>query len=266
MNKENVETNSRYKYCRRLMEVEAVKVSRGNLEKIVKFTGMGDLRFVKGINPFEKDRYFLVGSCFNVPEGWYFVKYQTGKIELMNPREFKSVFEPKDFIDKNTFDHENMFERMNELFGKDIKKRFRKLTEEYNELLQAMDFWVNGKKPKDNSDVIDELADLNAVLFHIAGLFGYTQEQLLEMAYNKIVGRQVDPNYMRKHPHKSTSGNNEVSCGNCASFTCEDMNGDGYCETCDAMRNCKDLACHEWKSKEANQQYKHFEERFNKKV
>lgn len=61
----------------------------------------------------------------------------------------------------------------------------------------------------------------------------------------------------------SAHGKNDVYCGNCAAFKCEDMNGDGYCETCDTMRHCGDLACHEWKSKEENQQYKHFEERFN---
>lgn len=253
MNKENSNTGLGYRYCRRLIEVEAVKVSRGNLEKIVKFTGMGYLRFVKGINPFEKDQYFLVGSCFNVPEGWYLVKYPTGKIERMNPQEFKKVFEPKDFIDKNTFSQENMLECMNLFYGKNIRKRFGKLTEEYNELLDAAhDYVVNGRMPLDNNDILDELADLNAVLFHIAGLFGYTQEQLLEMAYDKIVGRKVDHNYKRKHPHKSTSGDNEVSCGNCASFTFEDVNGEGYCETCDTMRNCCDLACHEWQSKQEN--------------
>lgn len=63
----------------------------------------------------------------------------------------------------------------------------------------------------------------------------------------------------------SAPGKNDVYCGNCAAFKCEDMKGDGYCETCDTMRHCGDLACHEWQSKAENQQYKHFEERFNNK-
>lgn len=265
MNKENSNTGLGYRYCRKLIEVEAIKVSRSNLDKIVKFTGLKNLDFVE--NVLEKDKYILRHGRFYVPEGWYLVKYPNGKLQAFKSEEFKSTFEPKDYIYKNTFSQENMLERMNILYGKNIPKRFSKLTEEYHELLVAADdYLVNGIMPSDNSEIIDELADLNAVLFHIAGLYGYTQEQLLEMAYNKIEGRQADPNYMRKHPHKSTSGDNEVYCGNCASFTCEDMNGDGYCETCDAMRNCKDLACHEWKSKEANQQYKHFENRFNKKL
>lgn len=265
MNNKFVEEKSKYRYCRRLMEVEAVRISRGNLEKIINFTGMKGLIFVR--NPYNENGWALEGHSLHIPEGFYFLKYPDGQLLVMNPQEFKSTFEPKDYIDKNTFSQENMLECMNLFYGKNIRKRFGKLTEEYNELLDAAhDYVVNGRMPLDNNDILDELADLNAVLFHIAGLFGYTQEQLLEMAYNKILGRQVDPNYMRKHPHKSTSGNNEVSCGNCASFTCEDMNGDGYCETCDAMRNCGDLACHEWKSKEENQQYKHFEDRFNKKL
>lgn len=63
----------------------------------------------------------------------------------------------------------------------------------------------------------------------------------------------------------SAHGKNDIYCGNCAAFKCEDMNGDGCCETCDTMRHCGDLACHEWQSKAENQQYKHFEERFNNK-
>lgn len=46
--------------------------------------------------------------------------------------------------------------------------------------------------PDSMSDVIDELADMNAVLFHISALLGYSQKELLEMAYNKLqAGRKT---------------------------------------------------------------------------
>lgn len=47
--------------------------------------------------------------------------------------------------------------------------------------------------------VIDELADLNAVVFHSAAILGIPQRDLLEMAYDKVKGRQTDPNYKRTH-------------------------------------------------------------------
>lgn len=55
--------------------------------------------------------------------------------------------------------------------------RFLKLTEEYHELfVVADDMLVNGIIPENTSEIIDELADLNAVLFHIAALFGYSKK------------------------------------------------------------------------------------------
>lgn len=88
----------------------------------------------------------------------------------------------------------------NEKFGTSVDLRMRKLEEEFNELKEAHE-----SDPFKNdgilSDFIDELADLNAVLFHIAGILGLTQEQLLSMAVDKVVGREIDPNYKRKHSH-----------------------------------------------------------------
>lgn len=250
------------KYCRKLIEVEAVEVSRSNLKKIIQFTGIKDLEFIKGIDVKGNEISYLKGF---VPEGCYIVKYPNGQYEWMKPQDFKNLFEPKDFIDRNTFDHENMFELMNGMFGKNIRQRFSKLKEEYNELLVAADdYIVNGIMPLDNSDILDELADLNAVLFHIAKLFGYTQDELLEIAFDKILGRCSDPNYKRKHPHIKTAGENEY-CGSCKSFKNEDLIGTGYCDIKKETINCCDCGCENWENKN-EQQYKHFENRFNKKV
>ena len=97
-------------------------------------------------------------------------------------------------------DKEVILAKFNEKFGTSVDLRMRKLEEEFNELKEAHES-DPFKNDGNQSDFIDELADLNAVLFHIAGILGLTQEQLLVMAFDKVVGREKDPNYKRKHPH-----------------------------------------------------------------
>ena len=95
----------------------------------------------------------------------------------------------------------------NTKFGTSVDRRLVKLREEYGELMEAAEKDIY--KNKDNlDDFIDELADLNAVLFHIAGILGLTQDELLSMAADKVVGRMKDPNYKRKHPHVSHHNSN----------------------------------------------------------
>ncbi len=94
----------------------------------------------------------------------------------------------------------------NSKFGTNVAARCRKLTEEYHELMEVLDNAnvddLNPKHCKEfASDFIDELSDLNAVVFHIAGILGLTQDELLSMAVDKVKGREKDPNYKRKHPH-----------------------------------------------------------------
>lgn len=96
----------------------------------------------------------------------------------------------------------------NERFGTSVDRRLVKLREEYGELMEAAEKDI--LKNKDNlDDFIDELADLNAVVFHIAGILGLTQDELLSMSADKVVGRMKDPNYKRKHPHTEHSISND---------------------------------------------------------
>ncbi len=103
---------------------------------------------------------------------------------------------------------EEILKLFNERFGTSVNLRMRKLEEEFNELKEA-----HAKDPFKNdenlNDFVDELADLNAVLFHIAGILGLTQDELLSMAADKVIGRMKDPNYKRKHPHVSHHSNNK---------------------------------------------------------
>lgn len=94
-------------------------------------------------------------------------------------------------------DKKGILEYFNGKFGTRLSKRMKKLSEEYGEFVEAVN---SGNR----EDIVDELADLNAVLFHISGILGYSQDDLLNMAFDKIKGRESDPNYKRKHPHKET--------------------------------------------------------------
>lgn len=97
---------------------------------------------------------------------------------------------------------------LNKRYGTNILERFKKLNEEFNELKDVM---INELNNDDYSHrhcidftkrFVDELADVNVILFHIAGIMGTSQSRLLEYAQKKIKGREKDPNFMRYHPHK----------------------------------------------------------------
>lgn len=221
-------------YCRRLLEVRALPVMRDNLEKLLMFTGGGTMQIPRtpgglAVYSFPTEN----GVMLDVPEGNFILLTPDGKFSKMDMQTFMANFEEKDANTAElTFDEKRLFEKMNKLFGKKIPRRFIKLAEEYDELAVAVnDMMVNGTNPENTSEIIDELADMNAVLFHISALFGYSQKELLEMAYNKIAGREKNPEFMRKHPHKEKE---RPVCGNTQQGTAEE--------------------------------YKHFEDRFNKKL
>lgn len=219
-------------YCRRLLEVRALPVKRDNWEKLQIFTGGGTMQIPR--TPGDLAVYSFPtenGVMLDVPEGNFIVLTPDGKFGKMDMQTFMANFEEKDANTAGlTFDEKRLFEKMNKLFGKNFQMRFLKLTEEYHELfVVADDMLVNGIIPENTSEIIDELADLNAVLFHIAALFGYSQKELQEMAYTKIAGREKNPEFMRKHPHNKPES---PVCGNM--------------------------------QQETGEQYKHFENRFNK--
>lgn len=91
-------------------------------------------------------------------------------------------------------DKKTILNYFNERFDKIMVKRMAKLSEEFDELLEAFE---NGSR----EDFIDELADLTGVLFHISGIIGISQDDLVQMSYDKVKGREKDPDYKRKHRH-----------------------------------------------------------------
>lgn len=197
--------NAGYLYCRRLLEVRAVPVSRDNIERLIDFTGGGTMKIPRKLGGIGLYSFITEnGVIMSVPEKWAVVRFPDGRFGKMDYKTFVEEFEEKG--ENNpvlSFSEKRLFAKMNNLFGKNIQSRFSKLTEEYHELFVAADdILVNGIMSDDKTKIIDELADVNAVLFHISALFGYSQKELLEMAYNKIAGREKNPEFMREHPHK----------------------------------------------------------------
>lgn len=183
-------------YCRRLLEVRALPVKRDNWEKLQIFTGGGTMQIPRtpgglAVYSFPTEN----GAMLDVPEGNFIVLTPDGKFGKMDMQTFMANFEEKDANTAGlTFDEKRLFEKMNKLSGKNFQMRFLKLTEECLELfVVADDMLVNGIIPENTSEIIDELADLNAVLFHIAALLRYSQKELQEMAYTKIAGREKNP-------------------------------------------------------------------------
>lgn len=229
------------RYCRTLLEVDAIQVRRDNLDDLLRFTGGGTMQIPRtpgglAVYSFPTEN----GVMLDVPEGNFIVLAPDGKFGKMDMQTFMANFEEKD---ANTaglnFDEKRLFEKMNKLFGRNIEKRLGKLAEEYNELFEAFERYLSREKTQreineinpGTHDIIDELADVNVVLFHIAALLGYSQKELQEMAYTKIAGREKNPEFMRKHPHNKPES---PVCGNMQQETAE--------------------------------QYKHFDNRFNKRL
>ena len=253
-------------FFRRLLEVRALPVKRDNLEKLLMFTGGGTMQIPRtpgglAVYSFPTEN----GIMLDVPEGNYIVLTPDGKFGKMDMQTFMANFEEKDANTAGlTFDEKRLFEKMNKLFGKNFQMRFLKLTEEYHELfVVADDMLVNGIIPENTSEIIDELADLNAVLFHIAALFGYSQKELQEMAYKKIAGREKNPDFMRKHPHTEPG---KYVCENCNKFEIRDGDDGGFCKEQKKMKHRNCLACNQWQERQTAEEYKHFDERFNKRL
>ena len=100
---------------------------------------------------------------------------------------------------------------LNDMYGTNIAERFSKLQEEFSELEQVydeirqVDMSVTGMEEiamrKSLRNLVahfkDELADVNVIIFHIAGILNTNQSKLLHHAERKILGRKKNLNFMR---------------------------------------------------------------------
>ena len=108
--------------------------------------------------------------------------------------------EGAEWADKHPFSssREEILAMLDDKYGTDLSMRFQKLDEEYNELREAANRDVPNTLTLEHCvdytrDILDELSDVNILIFHIAGIMGVSQDELLSMAVDKIKGREKDP-------------------------------------------------------------------------
>lgn len=212
-----------FRYDVEYRDVYAVYVDESNIFRLNKFTGGGE--FIKNGNIEDEAffRFFTSQGVIMVPVGYYLV-YDDFKGRFYNvfKKDFELQAKPKrlDLLGVPGFP-----DYLDEKYGLNVRKRAAKLEEEYNELKEALSTYVDtgNMNYKDLEHIIDELADVNLLIYHIAHLFGYTQKQLILMAKDKIEKREKEPLYKRDVKPK------EVCCGSCKYLEYEDISGNGVC-------------------------------------
>jgi len=85
-----------------------------------------------------------------------------------------------------------------ELYGTNLGSRIDKLQEECQSVVDAYDNYTDFPSPKLKSELVDELADLYAVLIHTASILDHIPEQLSLIAFEKSVKRINNPKFKRK--------------------------------------------------------------------
>lgn len=214
------------RYCRTLLEVDAIQVRRDNLDDLLHFTGGGTMTIPQTPGGVAVYSFADMNGIFvTATENSYIVR--NGKdFTFMNKQSFEREFEPKGIRTVGNYEGKparpsgsEIMETFNRLFGTDIDSRNRKLTEEYGEYMEAANAFIRNPDDRALFDaMVDELGDLNAVVFHIAGIVGKTPYELLQSAYDKVIGRQTDPMYRRAY-----------NCGHCRNYMNEDADGNGHC-------------------------------------
>lgn len=215
------------RYCRTLLEVDAIQVRRDNVDDLLRFTGGGTMTTPR--TPDGRAVYTFAdgnGIFIDAPESWFIVREPNGRMIARPERDFNREFEPKGIHTVGNYDGQparpsitEITDLFNKLFGTNIASRCRKIEEEFNEYKQAVRAAMpTFDDPAQMNAVVDELADLNAVIFHSAAILGIPQRELLEMAYDKVKGRQTNPMYKRAY-----------NCGHCRNYMNEDADGNGHC-------------------------------------
>ena len=100
----------------------------------------------------------------------------------------------------NTLTEKNILKIFSQNYGTEIVSRLEKLSEECQELTEAIAGFTMG----DNGieEIKDEMSDVLAVITHISDIIGTNTRQLLFEALDKAKGREKNPDYKRNHPHQ----------------------------------------------------------------
>lgn len=84
------------RYCRTLLEVDAIQVRRDNLDDLLRFTGGGTMTIPR--TPNERAVYSFPdnnGIFIDAPETYYIIREPDGRLTTRPEREFTREFEPK---------------------------------------------------------------------------------------------------------------------------------------------------------------------------
>lgn len=102
--------------------------------------------------------------------------------------------------EQKTRSEKELIKKFTSKYGNEIVSRLYKLSEECQELNDAIAGFTMG----DNgiAEVKDEMSDVLAVITHVCEIIGTDTRQLLNDALDKAKGRETDPNYKRTHPHE----------------------------------------------------------------
>lgn len=120
------------RYCRTLLEVDAIQFRRDNVDDVLRFTGGGTVTTPR--TPDGKAMFSFPdgnGIFVDVPESWYIVRELNGRFTARPEKDFKREFEPKGniapvpIITPIPYHVQRLF---SDLFGNDIESRCRKLT------------------------------------------------------------------------------------------------------------------------------------------
>lgn len=91
------------RYCRTLLEVDAIQFRRDNVDDVLRFTGGGTVTTPR--TPYGKAMFSFPdgnGIFVDVPESWYIIRELNGRFTARPERDFKREFEPKNNPVENT--------------------------------------------------------------------------------------------------------------------------------------------------------------------
>lgn len=91
------------RYCRTLLEVDAIQFRRDNVDDVLRFTGGGTVTTPR--TPNGKAMFSFPdgnGIFVDVPESWYIIRELNGRFTARPERDFKREFEPKNNPVENT--------------------------------------------------------------------------------------------------------------------------------------------------------------------
>jgi len=86
----------------------------------------------------------------------------------------------------------------NTKYGISKESRYRKVCEEFKELTEAFNYYVNDPNKHTEEHLIDEISDVYTTVTHLASCFGLNHERLLQIAIDKIHERENNPEYKHK--------------------------------------------------------------------